>query len=72
MLNLYVKFQMLRALAGERLNREEGAAAIEYGLIAGLIAIALVAGALALGQGLDDLFQAIADYVTGTIIPMIP
>jgi pilus assembly protein Flp/PilA len=58
--------------AKARLAREEGAAAIEYGLIAGLIAIMIVVGALALGNALDDTFQAIADYLTGTVIPAIP
>ena len=43
------------------LRDEEGVTAIEYGLIAALVAIALIAGATALGGGLNDLFQAIAD-----------
>jgi pilus assembly protein Flp/PilA len=67
-LDLYVKFQMLRALAGERLNREEGAAAIEYGLIAGLIAIAIVAGATLLGNEIDLLFDRIGTFLQGLTI----
>ena len=35
---------------------EDGAAAIEYGLIAALIAVAIIAGATALGTSLDTLF----------------
>jgi len=35
---------------------EEGAAAIEYGLIAALIAVAIIAGSKALGTELDGLF----------------
>ena len=35
---------------------EEGVTAIEYGLIAALIAVAIIAGATALGTGLNDLF----------------
>jgi pilus assembly protein Flp/PilA len=38
------------------LREEDGAAAIEYGLIAALIAIAIIVGATALGTGLDGLF----------------
>ena len=39
---------------------ESGATAIEYGLIAALIALAIVAGAGALGNGLSDQFNTIA------------
>lgn len=44
-----------------RLWRNESATtAIEYGLIAGLVGVAIVAGATALGAGLNTLFQGIA------------
>ena len=36
---------------------EDGAAAIEYGLIAALIAIAIIVGATLLGTSLDGLFS---------------
>ena len=36
---------------------EAGATAIEYGLIAALIAVALIAGATALGNALDTKFN---------------
>ncbi len=39
---------------------EDGASAIEYGLLASLIALAIVGGATALGGALDDLFTNIA------------
>lgn len=39
---------------------EEGATAIEYALIAGLIAIGIIAGATLLGTGLSGLFTRIA------------
>lgn len=38
------------------LREEDGAAAIEYGLIAALIAVAIIVGAIALGTSLNDLF----------------
>lgn len=44
---------------------EEGATAVEYGLIAFLIAIAIIVGATALGTNLNALFQRIADTITG-------
>lgn len=42
-------------------NDEEGATAIEYGLIAGLIAVALVTVLGTLGGQLEAAFQAISD-----------
>jgi pilus assembly protein Flp/PilA len=42
---------------------EEGVTAIEYGLIASLIAIAIMVGAGALGVKLNDLFQGISDAI---------
>ncbi|AZY49893.1 Flp family type IVb pilin [Bordetella avium] len=38
---------------------EDGATAIEYGLIAGLIAVVIIAGLTALGGGLNGLFTRI-------------
>ena len=38
------------------LREEDGAAAIEYGLIAALIAVAIIVGAGALGTSIDGLF----------------
>lgn len=40
---------------------ESGATAIEYGLIAALIALAIVAGAGALGNALDNQFNFLAN-----------
>lgn len=40
---------------------ESGATAIEYGLIAALIALAIVAGAGALGNALDDQFNFLSN-----------
>jgi len=43
---------------------ESGATAIEYGLIAALIGVAIVSGARAIGTNLDTLFQGIATDLT--------
>jgi len=47
------------------LRDEEGASAVEYGLIVGLIAIAIIVAATALGDGLDGLFTTAETEVTG-------
>jgi pilus assembly protein Flp/PilA len=44
---------------------EEGLVAIEYVLIAALVAIAIVIGATALGTNLNSFFQSIADFISG-------
>ena len=46
------------------LKDESGATAIEYGLIAALIAVALVAAMGILGSGLTTSFQGISDKLT--------
>lgn len=45
------------------LEDEDGATAIEYGLIAGLIAVVIIAALTALGGNLKDSFNAIATAV---------
>ena len=47
-------------------NDEFGATAIEYGLIAALIALAIMVGASAVGTQLDAKFQGIADTLAAT------
>jgi pilus assembly protein Flp/PilA len=44
-------------------QEEDGVTAIEYGLIAALIAIAIIAGATLLGTNLNALFLKIAGYL---------
>jgi pilus assembly protein Flp/PilA len=47
------------------LHHERCATAIEYGLIASLIAVAIIAGATALGTSLNSTFQGIASDING-------
>ena len=42
---------------------EEGATAIEYALIAGLIAVVIIGALTALGESIDNLFGVISDKV---------
>ncbi len=52
-------FKMVRSF----LKDESGATAIEYGLIAALVALVCVAGFTALGQNVDDTFAEIASQL---------
>lgn len=47
------------------LRDEEGVTAIEYGLIAALISVFIIAGATLIGPQLDRIFQLIATALTG-------
>jgi pilus assembly protein Flp/PilA len=56
---------MLKDLIKRFGDDEEGAAAIEYALIAALIAIAIIAGATILGGGMNKMFTDLGNYVSG-------
>jgi len=47
------------------LKDESGATAIEYGLIAALIAVAIIGGVTALGGSVDSTFQKVETELTG-------
>ncbi len=51
------------------LKDEEGASAVEYGLIIGLIAVFLILVLTALGGGLESLFGRAEDAVTDVPAP---
>ncbi|MCK6521107.1 Flp family type IVb pilin [Myxococcota bacterium] len=46
------------------ISDESGATAIEYGLIAGLVAVAIIAALTALGGSLETLFTGVSDTVS--------
>jgi pilus assembly protein Flp/PilA len=48
-------------------NDEEGATAIEYGLLAALIAIIMAVGAKAVGISLDTMFDNISTDLGGAV-----
>lgn len=48
---------------------ESGATAIEYGLIAALIAVGIITAATSLGSELSSLFTRIANKLKGTTVP---
>lgn len=47
------------------LNNEDGATAIEYGLIAALIGVAIIGAVGAVGGSLTDTFQGVSDELSG-------
>lgn len=50
------------------IDDESGATAIEYGLIAALIAVGIIAAATTLGGGLSTLFNNISDKLSTTVV----
>lgn len=57
---LLSKLILLKLKISSFLKRDDGATAIEYAIIAGLIAVAIIIGAEALGGGVSELFEKIA------------
>ncbi|ASQ05479.1 Flp family type IVb pilin [Sinorhizobium meliloti WSM1022] len=58
----------MKTIFARLMKDESGATAIEYGLIAALISVALISGAGMLGTALDDQFEQISkelDYTAG-------
>lgn len=56
----------LRLIAGRLHSDDEGGVAIEYALLAALIALAIAVGAEVLGGAISGFFEGISDYL-GTI-----
>ncbi|MFN0024107.1 MAG: Flp family type IVb pilin [Parvularculaceae bacterium] len=50
----------MKTLINKFLNDEDGATAIEYGLIAALIAVAIITAVRAVGADLNNTFSAVA------------
>ncbi|MEM5389016.1 Flp family type IVb pilin [Paraburkholderia phymatum] len=59
------ELDLARAFALE----EDGVTAIEYGLLAGLIAISIIAGATAIGGGLNQFFTGVGNWFSGITVP---
>ncbi|MFJ6025621.1 Flp family type IVb pilin [Brevundimonas sp. NPDC092305] len=47
------------------INDESGATAIEYGLIAALIAVVIIGAVTALGTNISDKFTTVAEAIAG-------
>ena len=62
MYRTYATLLTLAAFAKDRLQREEkGATAVEYGLLVGLIAVAIITAVFLLGGKLSGLFSSVKD-----------
>jgi pilus assembly protein Flp/PilA len=57
MTKLFVKFQTM-------INQERGATAVEYALLVGLIAVAIIGAVTALGGQLSTLFTQVKTAIT--------
>ena len=63
----------LYSLAEERLKREEkGATAVEYGLMVGLIAVAIIGAVIFLSDQLEALFNSIGGDLQDAATPAAP
>jgi len=54
------------------LNKEDGATAIEYGLIAALIAVAIIAAAGNIGDSLDTMFTSVSNELSNAVAAPAP
>ena len=61
MQKLYATMFGLVAVAQHRIREEKGATAVEYGLLVGLIAVAIIATVTLLGGQLNTLFTSITN-----------
>jgi pilus assembly protein Flp/PilA len=53
-------------------KKEDGATAIEYGLIAALIAVAIIAAAGSIGDSLDTMFTSVSTELGAAVTPSAP
>ena len=63
MFNAYATIVSLVGLAKDRMQEEKGATAVEYGLLVGLIAVAIILTVTALGGQLEALFGEVSDAI---------
>jgi pilus assembly protein Flp/PilA len=64
MLSIYTTIASYASAMQHRMREDKGAAAVEYGLLVGLIAVAIIAAVLLLGNQLDALFDKITTALT--------
>lgn len=56
--------QRLTAILGAFVESDDGVTAIEYALLAGLIAVVIVLAVAGVGTGVNSLFTLVAEQVT--------
>jgi pilus assembly protein Flp/PilA len=72
MQKLYATMFSLVAVASHRAREEKGATAVEYGLLVGLIAVAIIVTVGLLGGKLNSLFSSIKDALPSGTAPAAP
>jgi pilus assembly protein Flp/PilA len=65
MQKVYATLVSLVAVAQHRIKEEKGATAVEYGLLVGLIAVAIIVTVTTLGGQLDALFTKVSTKLSG-------
>jgi pilus assembly protein Flp/PilA len=63
---MWMKEYPMKTIFDRFVKDESGATAIEYGLIAALISVALITGATTLGNALNDQFNALSGKLNYT------
>ena len=58
---LFITLQVLRGDFAARFDNEEGATAVEYGLMVALIAAVIITAVTLIGTNLDTLFTSVGD-----------
>ncbi len=66
---MHVYLPYIRARLATLLGDQKGTVGIEYILVAGLIALAFVAGAGVLGGAIQTQLNAVGLYVKGIVVP---
>jgi pilus assembly protein Flp/PilA len=61
---LFVTLQVLRSDLAARFDHEEGATAVEYGLMVALIAAVIITAVALIGTNLETLFTDVAGELT--------
>jgi len=56
--------QKINQFARRLRSDKKGATAIEYGLLASLIAVAMITGVSAVGENLQSTFQGVSTHIT--------
>lgn len=66
LLTTKIEERNMKSLLQKFIRDEEGASAIEYGLLVALIALAIIAGATLLGTGVNTLFNNAATQLNAS------
>ncbi|WP_341319199.1 Flp family type IVb pilin [Paraburkholderia sp. IMGN_8] len=66
---LGAQMQRIRDLIRNVLREDDGVTAIEYGLLAALVGVAIIGGATALGGGLNTLYTNLGAWFNAITVP---